>query len=183
MSKYLKSHILIKRYVKAFQEVIEKKGIRLDLLKNELINLSSKFVQIIDKKKISLLKVSSNKTQLNLLERIGVTTERNTSIYNFCKILAINRRLYLFPQIINQLLTEIDIANNITTAEIVSAKELTEENIQEIMSELKKISGKDVQIKLKINPKILGGLIITMNSKIFDDSVVSKFRKLETSFI
>ena len=75
--------------------------------------------------------------------------------------------------------------NDICTATITTAKELTDEQrsriVEQIASKLR-ASGKrvtTVDAEFKVKPAIIGGMILTIDGRQLDNSVESKLRKLE----
>ena len=69
----------------------------------------------------------------------------------------------------------------ITVAEVVSAVQLSPATLRQLQLQLEQISGKTVQLKTSLNPKIGGGLIIKMDGKVIDGSVAHSLQRFQRS--
>jgi len=64
-------------------------------------------------------------------------------------------------------------------AEIISAGSISETDLNRIKDSLYKATGKDVDIKVNIDPSIIGGLITIIGDKVFDNSVKTQLEKIQ----
>jgi len=65
-----------------------------------------------------------------------------------------------------------------TTAEVVSAHPLNDEQIAKLRAQLKARAGRDVAIDARTDPQILGGLIVKLGSEMIDASLKTKLNRL-----
>jgi len=65
-----------------------------------------------------------------------------------------------------------------TTAEVVSAHPLSDDQIAALKTKLKSRAGRDVTVDAKTDPTILGGLIVKLGSEMIDDSLRTKLNRL-----
>lgn len=65
------------------------------------------------------------------------------------------------------------------TAEITTAISLSNEEIQKIAGRLTGIIGKPVVIKTRVDPAIIGGIVIKIGDKLIDGSIRSKLNALK----
>ncbi len=65
-----------------------------------------------------------------------------------------------------------------TTAEVVSAHPLSDDQIAALKAKLKSRAGRDVTVDAKTDPTILGGLIVKLGSEMIDDSLRTKLNRL-----
>ncbi|HEX3034897.1 MAG TPA: ATP synthase F1 subunit delta [Thermodesulfobacteriota bacterium] len=63
-------------------------------------------------------------------------------------------------------------------AEVIIASEPREEDIQRIKESLKKLVEGDIEISVKVDPSILGGVIAKVEDKVFDGSVKTQLEKM-----
>jgi F-type H+-transporting ATPase subunit b len=68
-----------------------------------------------------------------------------------------------------------------SAAEVVSALPLTDEEQKVIRGEVLGRLGKSAEIAFKVNPKILGGLIVRVGDKVVDGSVAGQIQNLRTT--
>lgn len=69
--------------------------------------------------------------------------------------------------------------NNILEAEAVTAIEMTEEQIEQVKKELGEKYGKTVVLKTKVDPSIIGGMVLYIGNEMLDASVRAKFEGLK----
>ncbi len=103
---------------------------------------------------------------------------------NFIKLVIDQRREGLLKQIASQFNELYDQSNNIRTAEVITATELNEGLIQEILEKAKSTMGANYSYKIenKINPDLIGGFILRVGDKQIDSSVRSRLNKLKKEF-
>ena len=65
-----------------------------------------------------------------------------------------------------------------TTAEVVSARPLTDDQMNALKTQLKARAGRAVAIDARTDPGILGGLIVKMGSQMIDSSLKTKLNRL-----
>ncbi len=106
--------------------------------------------------------------------------ELNKEGVNFIRLLTDNRRLTLLPEIaelFEQLKAE---AEKVVAAEVISAHPVSAEQIKQIGMALKKRLGREVQVVSKINPGIIGGMVIRAGDLVIDGSVTGRLRALSS---
>ena len=65
-------------------------------------------------------------------------------------------------------------------AEVSSAHPLSDEQLAALKDTLRASAGKDVQLITKVDPTLLGGLIVKMGSRMIDSSLRTKLTSLKT---
>lgn len=100
---------------------------------------------------------------------------------NFIKLVARNRRLFAISDMIIAYRTLVAQARGEVTAEVVSAHELTEQQVEGLKAELKAAQGRDVKLTRRVDPSLLGGLIVKVGSRMIDDSLRTKLNMLKTA--
>ena len=100
---------------------------------------------------------------------------------NALSLMAQNRRLFILPQLIEQLREMIADHKGEVTADVVSAKALTKGQQDKLATALKARVGKDVKINAAVDKDIIGGLIVKVGSKMIDTSIRSKLSSLQNA--
>jgi F-type H+-transporting ATPase subunit delta len=65
-----------------------------------------------------------------------------------------------------------------TTAEVVTAHPLKDEQITALKQQLRTRAGREVAVETRIDPEILGGIVIKMGSQMIDASIRTKLNRL-----
>jgi F-type H+-transporting ATPase subunit delta len=98
---------------------------------------------------------------------------------NFLRVVANNRRLFAVPAIITAFRRIAADARGEAAADVTSAHALTAAQENELKATLKGVAGKDVAIAVKVDPSLLGGLIVKMGSRQIDTSLKTKLASLK----
>ena len=65
-----------------------------------------------------------------------------------------------------------------TTAEVVTAHPLKDDQITALKAQLRSRAGRDVAIETRVDPEILGGIVVKMGSQMIDASIRTKLNRL-----
>ena len=98
---------------------------------------------------------------------------------NFAKVVVENGRGAFFGNIIAAYKEQFLEAEGEVTAVVTTAVPLSSNHAAEIANALKKTSEKKIHIEERVDPKILGGVVIRLGSKMIDNSVAGKLEKLK----
>lgn len=103
----------------------------------------------------------------------------NPYLSNFLMLLVDKRRVALVDKILEQFLALLRELNKTALAEVTAAKELSEEQKQQIVDRVKAMAGTDsVEIKTAVDPDLIGGVIIKVGSQVVDASVRGQLRQM-----
>jgi len=97
---------------------------------------------------------------------------------NFLLLVARNRRLFAVADMIKTFRTLAARARGEASAEVTSAMPLTDAQMIALKAELKSMAGKDVVLSPKVDPSILGGLVVKIGSRMIDSSLKTKLTNL-----
>lgn len=97
---------------------------------------------------------------------------------NFLGVLAANRRLGALPQVVSAFHTIAAAARGEASAEVTSAHPLSASQIATLAEKLKARQGKDVKITAKVDPELLGGLVVRIGSTQIDSSIRTRLNTL-----
>ena len=97
----------------------------------------------------------------------------------FLGLVASNRRLKALMGIIGAYLGRIAKAKGEVGVEVTSAQALTPEQVSALEASLKIIVGGSVQMTSAVDPKLLGGLVVKVGSRMFDASLKTKLQQLQ----
>ena len=97
---------------------------------------------------------------------------------NFLGVLSQNNRLSQLPAVIRTFETLLSNHKGETRAEITSAHPLTKTQITALQKSLKTRVGRDVAVDAKVDPSILGGLVVKIGSQMIDSSIRTRLNTL-----
>ncbi|AFZ29638.1 ATP synthase F1 subcomplex delta subunit [Gloeocapsa sp. PCC 7428] len=126
--------------------------------------LANPFVSVEDKKAV--------------LQRV-VGEGINPYLRNFLMLLVDRRRILLLEDICKQFLAILRQLNQTVLAEVISAVDLTEEQQQAVREKvIAMTNAREVELDTKIDPDLIGGVIIRVGSQVFDASIRGQLRRL-----
>jgi F-type H+-transporting ATPase subunit delta len=95
--------------------------------------------------------------------------------------MADKRRLFVLPQLLQQLTALIAEDKGEVTADVTSAKALTKAQSEKLAKTLKARVGKDVKINAAVDESLIGGLVVKVGSKMIDTSIRSRLDSLQNA--
>ena len=99
---------------------------------------------------------------------------------NFVGTVAANGRARDLPAMATAFLAELASRRGETTATVTSAVPLSPAQLQQLSDSLRSVLGSNqVSIAARVEPDILGGLVVKVGSRLFDSSVRSKLQRLQ----
>ena len=112
-----------------------------------------------------------------LLSRAGITG----LTANFLKLVASKRRLFAVDGMIQGFKALNDAAKGVTRAEVTVAEPLSDANLSTLQAALAQVSGgRSVMVDVKVDPAIIGGLIVKLGSRMVDGSLKTKLNSIRT---
>ena len=139
----------------------------------DLINANADLKRLIESP------VFSADDQFRAIDAIANKARIEGLVGNFLRVVARNRRLFAVPSMIAAYRRVAAAHRGEVAAEVTSAHELTAAQMRELNVSLKEVAGKDVAIKLNVDPAILGGLIVKIGSRQIDTSLRTKLNSLK----
>lgn len=97
---------------------------------------------------------------------------------NFLGVLAQNRRIADLPAMIRAFHAIAAAQRGEVTAEVASAHALTDEQMATLEQKLRAREGRTVKLKTRVDPDLLGGLVVTVGSKRIDGSIRTRLNSL-----
>lgn len=101
------------------------------------------------------------------------------TILKFLGVLARNRRLFALDAIADAFLAELARRRGELTVDVSSAQALTADQAARLTEKLNQTLAAKVRINAKVDPSLLGGLVVKIGSKLIDSSIRTKLVGLE----
>jgi F-type H+-transporting ATPase subunit delta len=97
----------------------------------------------------------------------------------FLKVVAANRRLFAVREIIAGYAALVARHKGEVTAQVTVAEPLSDAHQSEIKNTLNAVTGKDVRVDVRVDPSIIGGLVVKLGSRMVDSSLRTKLNALK----
>lgn len=96
-------------------------------------------------------------------------------------VLVRNNRVNDLAAILAAVASYVNAALGVAVAEVRSAKQLSPDEMDRLTKVLSQKVGKSVELDVKTDPKLLGGIVVQIGSEIWDASVIGKINKFRES--
>ncbi|ATY86242.1 hypothetical protein CVV65_15985 [Kyrpidia spormannii] len=96
---------------------------------------------------------------------------------NFLYVLLDHRRQDDLPQIVGEYRGRVDEALGRIHAEVETALPVSEEEAQKLRSRLAQKTGKDVSMRLEVNPALIGGARLRVGDRVWDASILGRLER------
>ena len=115
----------------------------------------------------------------------GISDRYNFSqtLKKFLGFLTVKNRLFFLGRIIDSFLNILSFNKGELKAKLVSSKQLSKTEIENIQTELSKDFESPIKIDYKYDPNLIAGLIIQVGSVMVDASVKNKLKQLEKNMV
>jgi F-type H+-transporting ATPase subunit delta len=99
---------------------------------------------------------------------------------NFIKLVASKRRMFVLPGMIAGYRALVADDRGVTSAEVTLADPASDVRLAEIRAALEGAAGGKVDLSVRIDPAIIGGVIVKMGSRMIDASLRAKLTAIRT---
>ncbi len=100
---------------------------------------------------------------------------------NLVRLLVERNRITALPGILEQYRVLADRAAGVVRAEVTAAVPVTQAQRQDIEDTLRRDFGAGVQVELRQDPSIIGGLVVRVGDRVIDNSLRTHLRQLQAS--
>jgi F-type H+-transporting ATPase subunit delta len=166
------------RYATAlFELALEERS--LDAVKVDLDRFDALVAESADLQRLVKSPVFTAEEQTRALSAILDNAAIGGLAGNFLKVLVKNRRLFAVRDIISGFRALVSRHKGEVTAQVTLAEAPSEQHLDAIKDALKAVTRKDVQVEVKLDPSIIGGLIVKLGSRMVDSSLRTKLNALK----
>jgi F-type H+-transporting ATPase subunit delta len=100
---------------------------------------------------------------------------------DFVAVVARNRRLFAVPAMIEAYLDKLAARRGEVTAEITAAQTLSEAQQSALGEQLRRVLGSRVTMDIRVDPGLLGGMVVKIGSRMVDGSLKGRLQRLQLS--
>jgi F-type H+-transporting ATPase subunit delta len=169
---------LAQRYAAALLELAEDKH-ALDAVAGDLIALGHMITDSSDLQKLITSPLMDRADQSRAISAVAKAAGFGELTQRFLGLVASNRRLFALPAIIKSFRKMLADKRGEVAAEVTAAHALTDAQKAAVSEAIKRVVGGKVSIDMKVDPSLLGGLVVRVGSRMIDGSVKTKLQKLQ----
>ncbi len=167
------------RYASAlFELALEAKAV--DTVKQDLEQFDALIASSADLNRLVRSPVFGTDERLKALQAILDKAGIKGLTANFLRVITTNRRLFAVRGMIRGFRSLVAKHKGEVVAQVTVAEALNDKNIDALKSALKSVTGgKDIDLEVKVEPAIIGGLIVKVGSRMVDSSLRTKLNAIK----
>ena len=169
---------LAERYASALFDIADERR-TLDEVASDLRQLRTMLAESVDLSRLVrspiLTRGEQGKAISALAERAGFAP----LVRDFLAVVAKNRRLFAVPAMIEAYLAKLAERRGEVTAEVIAAQPLSETQLALLSDQLRRSVGRRVSVEPRVDPGLIGGMIVKVGSRMVDGSIKSKLQRLQ----
>lgn len=169
-------------YAEAFLNVIEKDGktesalAELDAIVEEVLKPHPRFAEILGSN------IISHEEKVGMIDRV-FKGRVSQVVLNFLKVLSRRGRLDIFLPIVHAIHEELDRRRGIVPVRVVTAAPLDEKLSEQLETRLRALIQGEPRISHRVDPRVIGGIVIEIGDKVIDASVSAQLERLKKQII
>ena len=168
---------LAERYAAALFELADERH-ALDAVAGDLRELRGMVQDSADLMRLLRSPVLSRDEQGRAIAALAEQAGMSNLTRDFLGVVARNRRLFAVPEMIVAYLRQLAERRGEVTAEVTVAQPLTEARHAALTEQLRRAVGARVAVNVRVDPSLLGGMIVKVGSRLVDASLNSRLQRL-----
>ena len=170
------------RYSRALFEVANETN-ELDKIENDVRNFQSLFNSSSEIKNFIQNPTQSKNTQNNVINLLAEKLGFSKNLKNFFLLLIEKRRIFFVKKISESFLRLCSKKRGEIKASLISSKELSPTELDEISKDLSKSMKSIIKLDYKVDKDLIGGLKLQLGSFMIDTSIKNKLKKYEQAML
>ena len=167
------------RYANAlFELALDNKAV--DAVKKDLDQFDALVADSTDLNRLVRSPVFGADEQLKALSAILTKAGIAGLAANFLRVITTNRRLFAVHDMIRAYRVLVARHKGEITAQVTVAEKLSDKNMDALKGALKSVTGgKEIDLDVKVDPAIIGGLVVKVGSRMVDSSLRTKLNSIK----
>lgn len=166
------------RYASALFELADENK-ALDQTASDLTGLKQMLAESPDLTRMVRSPLLSRAEQGKAMDAVMVAVGLSELTRRFVGLVAQNRRLFALPSMIDQFLAELARRRGQMTAQVTAARPMSDTQVEALTDALRSSLGSQIDVRVGVDPALIGGMIVKVGSRMIDSSVRTKLNKLQ----
>jgi F-type H+-transporting ATPase subunit delta len=175
--------IFVSRYAQAFAEAVE--GAKLDAadVNHQLDDFAFAWNESPELRQLFESPVFPAEQKIAVLDKLNERVGLSPMVRNFIAVLISHDRIAAFDEVVAEFRKELDRRNGIYEVSIRSARQLEEDERKQLEAQVGLLAGGRVKASYSEDKALLGGVIVTVGSTVYDGSVRGRLQRLKEELI
>jgi F-type H+-transporting ATPase subunit delta len=175
--------IYASRYARAFAEAVEAAKIDPADIGRQLDDFAFAWNESPELRQLLENPVFPAEQKVSVLDALNQKIGLSQLVRNFIAVLIDHDRISGFTEVVAEYRREIDRRQGIYEVSIVSARQLENDERQQLESQVGQLAGGRVNATYRQDPTLLGGVIVTVGSTVYDGSVRGRLDRLKEELV
>ncbi|HEX6958156.1 MAG TPA: F0F1 ATP synthase subunit delta [Ferrovibrio sp.] len=168
------------RYATALFDLARDAG-QLDAVAKDLDTLSAMLAESADLVRLVRSPAFSREEQAKAIAAVAERAGLSDLVRRFLGVAAQNRRLFALGDTIAAFKALLSQHRGEAIAEVISATPLSDAQLQQLKASLAPAAAGNLVIQSKVDPSLIGGLVVKFGSRMIDASIRNKLNNLKTA--
>ena len=168
---------IAERYATALYELADESK-TLDAVAEDLRSLKGMIEGSDDLRRFLRSPLIGRQAQTTAMQAVLAAAGTSDLLRHFVGVVGGRRRLFALPAIVDSFLRQLAKRRGEVTVHVTSAKPLSAEQSAALAEILKKTVGQKINVEAKVEPELIGGLVVRVGSRMVDTSIRTQLQKL-----
>jgi F-type H+-transporting ATPase subunit delta len=166
------------RYAQAVFD-LAREGNMLPVLEADIASLEGALAQSEELRRVIASPLYTREEQGSALTAVGQRLGLSPVMLNTLGLMATKRRLFVVPALLATLRELLARERGEVSAEVVSAQPLSAAQAQRLADTLSQSAGKAVRLQTRVDPSLIGGLVVRLGSRMIDTSIRAQLGQMQ----
>ena len=171
------------RYARALFDVALQEKADLAKVEQDLVAAGELFKANKDLRHVAIAANLPDADRIAIVQRVAEQMDAATPVRKLLVMLAQKRGLNLLPDLSAAFSERLLAHQNIVRAEVKSAAPLSPDKTRALEESLSKVTGKKVELSVSVDPELLGGVVATIGSTVYDGSVRTQLQRMRQELV
>lgn len=174
---------LVSRYARAFADVVSAAGLDATAIEHQMNDFLATWNASPELRSLLVNPAVAAAQKIEILDKLSARMSLLKELRNLIAVLIRNDRIAQVGEVFEAYRQELQERSGIRQAEVITARELGEDDRDALVAGVGKLAGGRVQASFKLDESILGGAIVRIGSTIYDGSVRGRLERLKEQLI
>lgn len=174
--------IIAKRYAKALLSLSEKSG-ETAVVKADLALVAETYAGSKSLQSVYMNPMFSTTDRRNVLKDLMAQLKVSDLSARFLDMLARKRRFGLVREVSAAYTERLDVLQGRVKATVTTAEPLSDAELAKLSDKIRSMVGMDVDVKVEVDPALIGGIRTRIGSTLYDGSVANQLGQLKKALL
>jgi F-type H+-transporting ATPase subunit delta len=171
------------RYAKALFDVAVAENADLGKIGQDLSEVTALLTEHIELRQAAGRAAVPDAARLAMMDQVANRLGVSVQVTKLVAMLTRSRKLDLMQDLTEAYHERLLAHQNIVRAEVTSAAPLSPEKTRALEESLSKVTGKKVELSVTVDPELLGGVVATIGSTVYDGSVRTQLQRMRQELV